>query len=127
MRVLFVKKKVAKRAIYEKVLLKKRLKIFFIRNEGKLCGTYVNFAFLHPPRDNLNTVSSYTNYLQEIKTDGNGRTDCLKVDDSEKLEKLNILSVNVFELLKDKTLCHISVSEKRNEIQDEIEASQQDN
>ena len=48
------------------------------------------------------------------KTNGSGPTDGVNVDEFEKLEEVNNLSINVLELTKDKTKTQLHVSTYKN-------------
>ena len=75
-----------------------------------MCGFLSVLAPLHPPSDNPIRVSNCAKYHHEIKTDGTDITDGWKVDDIEKLEELNNLKINVFELTEGKVLTQLYVS-----------------
>ena len=101
MRLLFFKPKVAKGASYVKPPIKNQT-ILNIKNRDELGGIYSTLTFSHPPIDNPNQLSNYMKFLPGIKTDWIDLTDSLKVDDFEKLEKLNSLNINVFVLKENK-------------------------
>ena len=90
----FVKNKVARGASYLE-LPKENLATVYIENKGELCESYSLLLFLQPPRDNQNRVNNKTQHLHEIGKIGVYLPYGLKVDDIEKLEKLNNFKKNV--------------------------------
>ena len=76
--------------------------ILNIENNDKYCFIWSIVAHLHPIADSKNghatRVSKYRQYFNELNIDGFYFSNGFKCSDVHKFEKLNNLSVNIFEL-----------------------------
>ena len=68
---------------------------------------------MFPPRKIPKRLKISTKYFYQIKVDGNVLLVGLNIEDVEKLEKLNNLKVNVFELNEGKAPTQLYISAKR--------------
>ena len=70
-----------------------------IKNNDEYCFLWSILAYLHPCEiDHLNRVSNYKQYFDELNIESLDITNGFKCSDVEKFEKLNNLSINIFEL-----------------------------
>ena len=70
-----------------------------IQADDKYCSIWSILAHLHPKNNNHpNRVSNYRQYFYELNIQGCDFTNGFKSSDVHKFEKLNILSINKFEL-----------------------------
>ena len=70
-----------------------------IKNDDKYCFIWSILAKLHPcENDHLNRVSKYRELFDELNIEGFDFTNGFKCSDVQKFEKLNNLSINIFEL-----------------------------
>ena len=70
-----------------------------IKNNDKYCFIWSILASLHPcDNDHPNRVSNYKQYFHELNIEGFDFTNGFKCSDVHKFEKLNDLSINIFEL-----------------------------
>ena len=70
-----------------------------IKNKDRNCFIWSILASLHPcDNDHPNRVSNYIQYFNEINIDGFDFSNGFKCSDVHKFEKLNNLSINIFEL-----------------------------
>ena len=70
-----------------------------IKNNDKYCFIWSILASLHPCGNNHpNSVSNYNQYFNEINIKGFDFTNGFRCNDVHKFEKLNNLSINIFEL-----------------------------
>ena len=98
MTIYFYKTKELNGSSYVKIPLRSSA-ILNIENEDKYCFLWSILAFLHPcENSHPNRVSNYKQYFNSLKIDGTDFTDGFKTSDVVKFEKLNNLSVNIFEL-----------------------------
>ena len=98
MTIYFYKTKELNGSSYVKIPLRSSA-ILNIENDDKYCFLWSILAFLHPcENSHPNRVSNYRQYFDELKIDGIDFTDGFKTSDVVKFEKLNNLSVNIFEL-----------------------------
>ena len=68
-------------------------------DNDKYCFSWSILASLHPCNNNHpNRVSNYKQYFNELNIEGFDFTNGLKCSDVPKFEKLNNLSINIFEL-----------------------------
>ena len=73
--------------------------ILIIENNDKYCFLRSILAYLHPCNKKYpNTVSNYKHYLKELKIVGFDFTNAFKCIDVHRLENVNNLSINIFEL-----------------------------
>ena len=73
--------------------------ILSIENKDKYCFFWWILASLHPCKnDHPNRVSNFRHYFNEIKNEGFDFTNGFKSSDVHKFEKINNLSINIFEL-----------------------------
>ena len=83
-------------------MLKKPLRssaLINIKNDDKYCFIWAIIAKLHPcENDHPNRVSTYREYFDELIIDGFDFSNGFKCSDVQKFEKLNNLSINIFEL-----------------------------
>ena len=71
-----------------------------IQKNDKYCFIWSILASLLPcENDHPNRVSNYNQYFNELNIDGFDFTNGFKCSDMNRLEKLNILSLNLFELI----------------------------
>ena len=70
-----------------------------IENDDKYCFLWSILAYLHPCNDNHpNRLSNYRQYFNKFNIQDFDFTNGFKCNDVHKFEKLNILSINIFEL-----------------------------
>ena len=70
-----------------------------IKNDDKYCFIWSILASLHPcENDHPNRVSNYKQYFNELNNNSFDFTNGFKCSDVRKFEKLNNLSINIFEL-----------------------------
>ena len=70
-----------------------------IKNDDKYCFIWSMLASLHPCKnENPTRVSNYRQYFDELNNEGLDFTNGFKCSDLHRFEKLNNLSVNIFEL-----------------------------
>ena len=70
-----------------------------IKKNDKYCFIWSILASLHPcDNDHPNRVSNYKQYFNDINIEGFDFTNGFKCSDAHKFEKLNNLSINIFEL-----------------------------
>ena len=70
-----------------------------IKSDDKYCFVWSILAILHPcHNDHPNRVSNYKQCFNELDIDGFDFTNGFKCSDVHKFEKLNNLSINIFEL-----------------------------
>ena len=70
-----------------------------IENNDKYCFLWPLLAFLHPCINNHpNRVSNYKQYFNELNIECFDFPNGFKCSDVQKFDKLNILSINIFEL-----------------------------
>ena len=73
--------------------------ILTIKKDDKYCFLWSILPYLHLCNTNhSNSVSNYKQNFNEINTEAFDFADGFKCSDVHKLEKLNILAINVFEL-----------------------------
>ena len=72
--------------------------IINIKNNDKYCFLWSILAFLHPCEKNSNIVSSYRDYFNELNIEGFDFTNGFRCSDVYRFEKLNNLSINIYEL-----------------------------
>ena len=73
--------------------------ILNIENDDKYCLLLSNLAFSHPCNNNHpNRVSKDRPYFNEINIEAFDLTNGSKCNDANKFEKLNNISINIFEL-----------------------------
>ena len=72
--------------------------ILNIKNNDKYCFLWSILAYLHPCENNSNIVSSYRDYFNELNIEGFDFTNGFKCSDVYRFEKLNNLSINIYEL-----------------------------
>ena len=72
--------------------------ILNIKNDDKYCFLWSILAKLHPCENNSNIVSSYRKYFNELNIEGFDFTNGFKCSDMYRFEKLNNLSINIYEL-----------------------------
>ena len=72
--------------------------ILNIKNNDKHCFLSSILAYLHPCENNSNIVSSYRDYFNELNIEGFDFTNSFKCSDVYRFEKLNNLSINIYEL-----------------------------
>ena len=82
---------------YVKVPLKSSA-ILKIKNNDKYCFLWSILAYLHPCENNSNIVSSYRDHFNELNIEGFDFTNGFKCSDMYRFEKLNNLSINIYEL-----------------------------
>ena len=77
-----------------------RLNAFLnIENNDKFCFLWSILASLHPcENDHPNRVSNYNQYFNELNIDASDFTNGFKCSDMHRFEKLNNLSINIYEL-----------------------------
>ena len=68
-----------------------------LKNNDKYCFLWSILAYLHPCENNSNIVSSYRDYLNELNIEGFDFTNGFKCSDMYRFEKLNNLSINIYE------------------------------
>ena len=86
------------RLSYVKILLRSSAVLNIEINE-KYCFLWSILAFLHPFNINHpSRVSNYKQYLNELNIEGFDFINGFKCSDVHKFEKLNNLSLNIFEL-----------------------------
>ena len=69
------------------------------KNDDNYCFSWSILASLHPcDKDHPNRVSNCKQYFKELKINGLDFTNGFKCSDVHKFEKLNSLSINIFEL-----------------------------
>ena len=69
-----------------------------INNNDKYCIIWSMLASLHPCNINPNRVSNCKHYYNELNTQSFDFTNGIKCSDMHKFEKLNKLSINIYEL-----------------------------
>ena len=70
-----------------------------VKNNDKYCFIWSIVTSLHPgENDHPNRVSKYLQYFDELNIDGFDFSNGFKCSDVQKLENLNNLSINIFEL-----------------------------
>ena len=70
-----------------------------IKNNDKYCFIWSILASLHPCENgNPNRVSNYESYFNELNINGFDFSNGFKCSDMHRFEKLNTLSINIFEL-----------------------------
>ena len=73
--------------------------IFNIENNDKYCSLWSKLASLHPCNNNHpNRVSNYNQFFDEFNIQGFDFTNGFKCSDVHKINELNNLSVNIFEI-----------------------------
>ena len=73
--------------------------ILRIENDDKFCFLRSNLAYLHPCKINHpNRVSNYKQNFTELNIQGFHFTDGFKCSDIHRVNELNILSINIFDL-----------------------------
>ena len=72
--------------------------ILNIKNDDKCCFLWSILAKLHPCEKNSNIVSSYRKYFNELNIDGFDFSNGFKCSDMYRFEKLNNLSINIYEV-----------------------------
>ena len=73
--------------------------ILNIANTDKCCFSWSILAYLHPcENSHPSRVKNYKQYFHELNIKGFDFTNEFKCSDVDKFEKLNILSINIFEL-----------------------------
>ena len=83
---------------YVKVPLRSNA-ILNVENNDKYCFLWSILASLHPCNNNHpNRISNYKQYFNELNIQGFDFSNGFKCSDVHKLEKLNNLSINIFEL-----------------------------
>ena len=83
---------------YGKILLRSNA-ILNIENNDKYCSLWSILAYLYPCNINHpNRVSNYRQYFNELNIEGFDFTNGFKCSDVHKFEKINNLSINIFEL-----------------------------
>ena len=73
--------------------------ILNIQNDDKYCFIWSILAHLHPVDNHSTRVTNYEKYFNELKIDGFDFSNGFKSSDVHKFEKLNNLSINIFELI----------------------------
>ena len=69
------------------------------KNNDKFCFVWPRLAKLHPcEKDHPNRDSNYKQCFDELTIDGFDFTNGFKCSDVHKFEKLNLFSINIFEL-----------------------------
>ena len=68
------------------------------QNDDKICFLWCILAKLHPCENNSNIVPSYRKYFSELNIEGFDLTNGFKCGDMYRFEKLNNLSINIYEL-----------------------------
>ena len=80
-----------------KILLRSNALIIFKNNDNS-CSLWSILAYLHPcGNDHLSRVSNYKQYFDELNIEGFNYSTGFKCSDVLKFEKLNGLSINIFE------------------------------
>ena len=98
MTIYFYKTKELNGSNYVKIPLRSSA-ILNIENDDKYCFLWSILAHLHPcENSHPNRVSNYKQYFNELNIEGIDFTDGFKTSDVVKFEKLNNLSINIFEL-----------------------------
>ena len=69
-----------------------------IKNDDKCCFIWSILASLYPCENNPNRVSNYEPYFNELNIEGFDFTNGFKCRDMYRFEKLNNLSINIYEL-----------------------------
>ena len=69
-----------------------------IKNDDKYCFIWSILASLYPCENNPNRVSNYEPYFIELNIEGFDFTNGFKCSDMYRFEKLNNLSINIYEL-----------------------------
>ena len=69
-----------------------------IKNDDKYCFIWSILASLYPCENNPNRVSNYETYFNQLNIEGFDFTNGFKCSDMYRFEKLNILSINIYEL-----------------------------
>ena len=64
------------------------------KNQDNKCFLWHVLAHLHPVKQNADRVANYEGHIDELKVDGISMP--MKVDQVEKFEKLNDLTINVY-------------------------------
>ena len=73
--------------------------ILYLENNDKYCFIWSILANLHPcENDHPNRVSNYNQSFKKLNIDGFDFTNGFKCSDRQRFEKLNNLSVNIYEL-----------------------------
>ena len=73
--------------------------ILNIKNDDKYCFLWSILAYLHPcENDHPNRVSNYEPYFNELNIEGFDFTNGFRCSDMYRFEKLNNLSINIYEL-----------------------------
>ena len=72
--------------------------ILNIQNDDKFCFIWSILAYIYPSYSNPQRVSNYKHHFDNLKIQGFDFTNGFKVSDVKKFEKLNNLSINIFEL-----------------------------
>ena len=72
--------------------------ILNIKNDDKYCFICSIFASLYPCENNSNIVSSYIKYFNKLNIEGCDFSNGFKRGDMYRFEKLNNLSINIYEL-----------------------------
>ena len=71
-----------------------------IKSSDKYCFIWSKLASLHPcDNEHLNRLSNYRQFSNELNIDGFELSNGFKSSDVQKFEKLNNLSINIFELI----------------------------
>ena len=92
--------------------------ILIIKNDDKYCFIWSILAKPHPCQNNSNIVSSYRNYFNELNIECFDFSNGFKCSDMYRFEKLNNLSINIYELNFDQNkhkLIPIEVSKNESE------------
>ena len=69
-----------------------------VKNDDKYCFIWSILAKLHPCENNSNIVSSYRKYFNELNIEGFDFSNGFRCSDMYRFEKLNNLSINIYEL-----------------------------
>ena len=72
--------------------------ILNIKNNDNYCFLWSILAYLHPCENNSNIVSGYREYFNELNIEGFDFSNGFKCSDVHRFEKLNNLSINIYEL-----------------------------
>ena len=72
--------------------------ILNIKNDDKYCFLWSILAKLHPCEIIFNKISSYRNYFNELNIEGSDFTKGFRCSYMYRFEKLNNLSINIYEL-----------------------------
>ena len=69
-----------------------------IKNDDKYCFLWSILASLYPCENNSNIVSSYRKYFNKLNIERFDFTNGFRCSDMYRFEKLNNLSINIYEL-----------------------------